>query len=433
MTGPGSVLAQLEECQERLSKLSKCMEVARLIFSSLDLEVVLDRIMTTSREVMKADASSLMLLDEGRQELVFQVAQGSVGDTLREGFRLPLSQGIAGAVCRSGEAILVEDAYQDPRFHREFDDKTGYRTRSLLCVPLKINDRVIGVAEVINKLDGTPFTKEDLDTFATLCQHAAIAIENARIHNALLRKERIERDLALARAVQQRFLPEGVPKVQGFLLASYYQAALEVGGDFFDFVPLGNGRWGIIIGDVSGKGVSSALYMARVTSDLRMLAMRRRAPSRVMEQLNKDLCERSQNGTFATILYLVIKEGSPLIRFVNAGHIPPYIWRKDTGLLQPASVLGDPPAGILRERTFRTRSFRIKDGDYLLLVTDGLLEARNTCGQSFGWEGVRKALNSAPDDPQGVVEILARELQEFSGRGPQADDVTLVVLKASTT
>ncbi len=420
--------AQLASCQERIRRLSMCMEVSRLISSSLNLGEVLDRIMTTSRKLMQADASSLMLLDEKSGDLVFQVAQGQVGERLREGFRLPKGQGIAGCVCQSGEPILVEDAYKDPRFHKDFDERTGYRTRSILCVPLKLKDRIIGVSQVINKLDGTPFSQEDLETFTDLCRHAAIAIENARMHEALLLKERMDRDLALASTVQHSFLPKDLPRVEGYSFWAHYSPALEVGGDFYDFIPLKSKRWGLLIGDVSGKGVASALYMARLTSEFRTKALQLGSPSRVVNQINAQLCQDGQRGTFVTLLYLVLEPATGLVRFVNAGHIPPLVWRSAWGRLIKLSGKGGPPLGILSNVSYRCYKFRLAPGDRLLLLTDGLLEARNKRGESFGWQRIEASVGVGSYSPQELLQRLVHALESFRAEAPQADDLTLVAL-----
>ncbi len=421
--------ALLRSCQERIQRLSMCMEVSRLISSSLDLGEVLDRIMRTSREIMQADASSLLLLDEKSGELVFQVAQGQVGERLKEGFRLPKGQGIAGFVCESGEPLLVEDAYKHPRFHREFDERTGYRTRSMLCVPLKVKDRIIGVSQVINRLDNRPFTPEDLETFTDLCRHAAVAIENARMHEALVLKERMDRDLALASIVQHSFLPRELPRVEDYSFSAHYSPALEVGGDFYDFIPLKARRWGLLIGDVSGKGVASALYMARLTSDFRTRALQVGSPSRLLNQMNAELCRNGQRGAFVTLLYLVLEPASRKVRFVNAGHLPPLLWRP--GARRPSRLWskGGPPLGILESLCYRSYSFRMEEGDCLLLLTDGLLEARNPRGESFGWERIEAALaSSGSSSAQGVIESLVEAVERFKGNAPQADDVTMIAL-----
>ena len=175
----------------------------------------------------------------------------------------------------------------DARFNREFDRMTGYRTQTILCVPLKIKERVIGVSQVINKLDGSNFNEEDKETLSLLCAHAAIAVENARLHHEILRTQQIEQDLAFATSIQLSFLPQEMPRLQGFRFSTHYQPAREVGGDFYDFIPLDDDFVGILIGDVSGKGVASALFMARFTTDFRVMAIREQDPERLMRRANK--------------------------------------------------------------------------------------------------------------------------------------------------
>jgi sigma-B regulation protein RsbU (phosphoserine phosphatase) len=426
--GRKGLARELEHCRERIRRLTMCAEVSRLISSSLELEEVLDRIMTTSRDVMQADASSLLLLDEESDELVFQVAQSKVGDRLKHGFRLKRGQGIAGAACETGEPILIEDAYKDPRFHREFDLQTGYRTRSILCVPLKIKDRVIGVSQVINKLDGTPFTQEDLATFTSLCAHAAIAIENARIHRALLRKQQMESDLAFATTVQQSFLPQGLPEIPGFWFRAHYQSAQEVGGDFYDFIPLRGKRLGILIGDVAGKGVSSALYMARLTSDFRFLASHRRGAAQAVEGINELLCQRSQRGMFVTLLYLILDASRRSVQFVNAGHLPPVLWNGSKGHLVLLKEAGGPPLGILPGRRYRSARVELDVEDCLALATDGVLEAKDPRGTPFGWDRFLGLVSRGDSQANSVLGRVIGGLREFVAGSPPTDDITLVTL-----
>ena len=207
--------AAIEKMRERLENLKECFRVSGLINSSLQLDEVLENIMTTSRSILGADACSLMLVDEKSDELVFEVAQGPVADKLKGGLRIRRGQGIAGNVHDSGEPLLIENAYEDARFNREFDRMTGYRTQTILCVPLKIKERVIGVSQVINKLDGSNFNEEDKETLSLLCAHAAIAVENARLHHEILRSQQIEQDLAFATSIQLSFLPQEMPKLEG--------------------------------------------------------------------------------------------------------------------------------------------------------------------------------------------------------------------------
>lgn len=418
----------LRLCKERVRNLKECFRVSALINSTLDLDLVLERIMTTSREILRADACSLMLVDEETGELVFTVAQGPVAGQLKAGFRLPKESGIAGHVFLTGEPLLVEDAYNHPLFHSDFDRRTGYRTHSLLCVPLYARERVIGLTQVINHLDGTPFNEEDLETLTLLSAHAATAIDNARMHVALLRKQRIESDLAFATTVQESFLPQGLPDLPGLRFRAFYKAALEVGGDFYDFIPLDPDRMGILIGDVSGKGVASALYMAKLTADARLLAIREHNPAALVERINDLLCERSRRGMFATFLYMVLDAKRMEIEFVNAGHIPPVVWNAAEDRYEILREKGGPPAGILPGKEYHSSLYRLRPEDAILLSTDGVLEAKGEGNDRFGWERLETTLRRGPSTADALYDRLREDLSHFSSEQSLVDDTTVVLL-----
>lgn len=420
--------ALLRKYEQRLENLTCCFDVCMQINSTLELEKVLDNIMTTSRAVMRADACSLMLADEETEELVFEVAQGSVGPKLKREFRVGKGEGIAGYVFETGKPVIVEDAYKDPRFCPEFDQKTGYRTHSLLCVPLNVKERIIGVCQVINKLDGTAFDQEDLETFSLLSAQAAIAIDNARVHQALLRKQQIESDLAFAATVQQSFLPQNLPQIKGFQFRAHNQAALQVGGDFYDFIPVPGDRLGILIGDVSGKGVSSALYMARLTSDFRLYATHHKGVARAAEEMNDALCERTRWGMFVTLLYLVLNPVKQTISYVNAGHLPPLLWNSSEGRFRSFQNGGGLPLGIISGQRYRSGRIRLHSGDCFLLATDGLIEARDPEGDQFGWKRLELAIRAGDSLAESVYQRVMAALRGFVRGSPQSDDVTMVLL-----
>jgi phosphoserine phosphatase RsbU/P len=420
--------SELSRLRQRLENLKECFKVSSLINSSLELDQVLENIMTTSRSILKADACSLMLVDEKKGELVFEVAQGPVAHKLKGGVRIKKGQGIAGQVYDTGEPILIEDAYGDPRFNQDFDRMTGYHTRSILCVPLKIQDRVIGVSQVINKLDGNPFSAEDEETLGLLCANAAIAVENARLHREILRKQQIERDLAFASSIQLSFLPEKMPIFEGIQFDAFYQAAQEVGGDFYDFIPLDDDRIGVLIGDVSGKGIASALFMARLTTDFRLLALREKDPERLISRINDRVCEQSRRGMFVTLLYMILTKGSNELVYVNAGHLPPVIWNHCEESPAILHGRGGPPLGIVTERRFMVERLSLKACDCILLATDGLIEARNEQGERFGWERLVAVLKTGKSDIEAVKYRIGKAIDEFVKECPQADDTTLVLV-----
>lgn len=426
---PGAgIAAEIERYRERIENLKNCFRISSLINSTLELDQVLENIMTTSRSILNADACSLMLVDEATDELVFTVAQGPVAHQLKAGFRLRKGDGIAGHVFETAQPLLIEDVYKDTRFHHDFDRKTGYRTRSMLCVPLKIKERVIGVSQVINRLDGTAFVAEDEETLSLLCDHAAVAIENARMHRDLLRKQQIESDLAFATSIQLSFLPQCVPELPDFFFHAYYRPALEVGGDFYDFVPLDGDRLGVLIGDVSGKGVASALCMAKLMSDFRLLAVREKEPALLMRRMNRLLFEQSRRGMFVTLLYMVLDASGKKVDYVNAGHVPPVLWNESGGEVMTLREVSGPPLGILDDCDYVGRSLRLQRGDRLLLSTDGLVEAKNIAGERFGWERLKAAVRSAGNGIAEVHRCLVDVVNDFVQECPPSDDTTMVLI-----
>lgn len=412
---------------ERIENLKECFRISSLINSSLELEDVLQNIMTTSRSILKADACSLMLVDEKSGELVFEVAQGPVAHMLTGKVRIRKGQGIAGHVFETGEPVLIEDAYADQRFSHDFDRMTGYRTRSILCVPLKIKDRVIGVSQIINKLDDSSFNSEDEETISLLCASAAVAIENARLHREMLRQQQMDQDLAFASSIQLSFLPREMPQFDGFRFASHYQAARVVGGDFYDFIPLEEDKMGILIGDVSGKGVASALFMARLTSDFRLLSVREKDPEKLIGRINQRICDQSCRGMFVTLLYMVLTRGSSEIRYINAGHLPPVLWNSEGKRFAVLSG-GGPPLGILPECRFASQAASLGRGDCILLATDGVLEAKCAIGTRFGWERLEKVMRSGASDVESVKARVGKAMKDFVEECPQADDTTIVLV-----
>ena len=416
---------EIARLNQKIKRLSTLIEVNALISSSLDLDTILENVMAISKKVMNADASSLMRVDEKTNELVYQVAQGTVGEKLKQEFRLKMGQGIAGTVAEEGKPLLLEDAYSHPKFHRAHDDATGYRTRSMITVPLKVGDRVTGVAQVINRLDGRPFDQDDLDLFTALSSLAAIALENARMHQTLLEKQRLVKDMEFARTVQESFLPQTPPELPGYRFSAHYTPALEVGGDFYDFIPLDERRMGIVIGDVSGKGVPAALSMAKLGSDMRTLAFTEPSPADALAKLNDLLAGRSRRGMFATLLYIELDASAGTMVLSNAGHLPPII-RKADGRLEKVAKAGGAPLGMLPGMRFGQETVELEAGSTVVLYTDGIVEAMNGKEELYGYDRFEILLKKGPADPGRLREAVIGDVNRFTGLSPQHDDMTMV-------
>ena len=421
--------ADIARLELKISRLSTLIEVNGIISSSLNLDQILENVMTISKQVMNADASSLMLIDERTRELVYQVALGEVGVKLKQEFRLKMGQGIAGTVAEEGKALLIEDVYTHPKFFRGHDEATGYRTKSMIAVPLKVGERITGVAQVINRLDGDPFDADDLELFAALCGMAAIAIENAKMHGSLMEKQRLVKDMEFARTVQESFLPQHAPEVRNYKFSAHYTPAQEVGGDFYDFIRLDRGRTGIVIGDVSGKGVPAALYMAKLGSDLRTLAFTEGDPAAALTKLNVLLAERSRRGMFATLLYVELDGETGRLIMANAGHLPPLLKKAD-GSVGKLPTAGSAPLGILPTLSFTRQLASLEPGDTVVLYTDGIIEAMNARDELYGYERFEALIAVSPADPEAMKAAIVEDVNRFTGLSPQHDDMTLVCFGA---
>ena len=420
---------EITRLEQKIKRLSTLIDVNALISSSLNLDQILENVMTISKQVMNADASSLMLIDEKTNELVYEVALGTVGAKLKQEFRLQMGQGIAGTVAQEGKPLLIEDVYTHPKFYRGHDEATGYRTKSMIAVPLKVGERITGVAQVINRLDDKAFDKDDLELFIALCSMAAIAIENAKMHRSLMERQRLVKDMEFARTVQESFLPQHAPEIVNYRFSAHYTPAQEVGGDFYDFMRLDRVRTGIVIGDVSGKGVPAALYMAKLGSDLKTLAFTEKDPAAALKKLNDLLAERSRRGMFATVLYLELDSESGRMTLSNAGHLPPIVKRSD-GTVKRFSPAGGSPLGILPGMEFGQETLMLGPGDTVVLYTDGIIEAMNARDELYGYERFEELIRKSPSDPDALKSAIIGDVNRFTGLSPQHDDMTLVCFGA---
>jgi len=425
---------ELAALRKKVHNLSSLIEVSIIINSTLDLEKLVCLVMEKAQTVMDAEASSVMLINEEEDILECQVALGEVGEKVRK-IQLKMGEGIAGWVASKGVPLNVPDVTQDPRFFSKSDESTGFKTRSILAVPLKVKERVIGVAEVINRSDGQPFDEDDIDLFSTFCRQVAMAIDNARMHRYLLEKERLEQQLESAKIIQQSFMPQSLPSgPQGlFDVAARNLPATAVGGDFYDFIDFDGESAALILGDVSGKGVPAALYMARLVSDLRFQAQMTREPAPLLRLINDLLVQRSRRGMFVTLVYGLLDVHRGRLTYSNAGHLP-LLWvqarrRRITWLKGDQGV----PLGVLPAANFPQQQIDLEGGDFVILVTDGVVEAKNRRGAQFGFERLERLIGRGLHGPLHAVEKIIDGVRAFAGDQQQHDDVTVLALRWNGT
>ncbi|NOX34656.1 MAG: SpoIIE family protein phosphatase [Deltaproteobacteria bacterium] len=420
--------SDLKACINKVERLSNCIEIANLINSELSIGKLLSNVMGATKKAFGADAVSMLLLDEKTGDLTFQIALGDVGDEIKEIYRLKKGHGIAGLVAGTGIPLNIKDAYLHPEFSPEWDRKTNYRTRAMLCVPLKVRGEIIGIIQVINKL-ANPFffSDEELEMLITISSSAAVAIDTAKMHKIILQKETLERDLKLAKEVQESFLPKELPLVDKYRFAALNQPALEIGGDFYNFFRLPSNKLGIVLGDVSGKGISASLFMARLTSDLQYYTLLYPDPGELVTQMNKVLCERAKRGMFVTLVYMLLDTVEDRIRIANAGHMSPVCSNdKGVSLLGHDSKKG-PPLGIIPDVEYEQEIFKLEKNSSVTIYTDGVIEAKNADGELFGIKRLLKEIETRPNDPDLIVKGITGKVDKFTVTEGRSDDLTLLV------
>jgi serine phosphatase RsbU (regulator of sigma subunit)/anti-sigma regulatory factor (Ser/Thr protein kinase) len=301
-----------------------------------------------------------------------------------------------------------------------------------LVVPLIARGELIGILNLGPRLSDQDYSSDDRRLLEHLATQAAPAVRVAQLvreqQAEALARERIAQELRVAHLIQQHFLPDDVPAVEGWALAAYYRPAREVGGDFYDFVPLENGRLGIVIADVTDKGVPAAMVMAAARSLLRASAQRLVSPGQVLERVNEQLCPTMPPNMFVTCLYGVLNPRSGRLVYANAGHDAPYV-RDAHGGVSEMRARGM-PLGLMLSMEYEEKELCLRPGDQVLFHSDGLAEAHNPRREMFGFPRVKALVAEHSGDGAELLRHLLEELENFTGPGwQQEDDVTLLTLQ----
>ncbi len=402
--------------------LEMLVGVTQEFATSLDLDETLQHSAERVRELLSAEASSLFLLEDG--QLVCRAASGPIDIT---GLTLALDQGIIGRTVRHNRPFMVRDVKADSDFAGTVDQTTGFITRSILSVPLRVKQTCIGALELINKADRDGlFNQHDQEVLMALASLAALAIHNARMAGALVEQERLRHELALARVIQSSLLP--TPMKDPCCIAGLNLPAREVSGDFFDYMPLGDGRLAFNLADVAGKGMDAALLMAKTSSLLRCLGKQLTRPDELLARVNDELCETATRGKFVTVVAGVLDPVSGEVVLANAGHQPPLLHRGGNDFIEfPAP---SPPIGVIPGLSFPITRLTLGESA-LYLFTDGLTEAKDDDGRSVEVTGVQHLIHRFASLPkQERIEHIA---DAIAGNGGKLhDDITLLVLEGAS-
>lgn len=407
-----------------------------------DLSGLLLRILNQSRPWIQAEACSIFLPVEETGELLIHSAQGENAPQLGR-LRVPKGKGIVGSAMEGRQTIRVDDASQDARFYGQVDEKTGWKTKALLAAPLLDGGDCVGVIEFLNPIGRPAFTQTDetmVEYFAGLVASALIRI---RAQEAAIERAAVQRDLDLARELQEGLLPKVFPtllEAPGIDLFARLEPAKEVSGDLYDFFPVEPGRMCFVVGDVSGKGIAAGIFMAVTRTLIRATAVPGRSPLDIMTRVNRQLAQENQASLFVTMILGIVDTKTGQMVYAQGGHNPPLLMTAEgKSRYEPT---GGMPLGIFEDAKFGERELRLEVGETLLVYTDGVTEAMNEAKDLFGEHRLEQAVErvgagagagagagEAELSPEKIVERVLEKVGDFVLEAERSDDIALLVIQ----
>ena len=397
--------------------------------SSLNLDETLSIVFYNILNIIRAEAGSIFLMDDRKPELVCRICQGPKDSSIL-GLRVPVGKGIVGNVAQTRAIDVTMNVQTDKRHFGQFDQKTGFVTRSMVSVPLIFNEELLGVVQVVNKEHGREFQQDDIHLLKALSNGAAIAIQNVKYAQRLLQEERIRSELLIAHQIQQGILPRPFPPQPGVHFEALNLPAKVVSGDFYDYFQVSDDEFAFVIGDVCGKGVPAAIFMASSRSMIKAQAVSNPRPASVMPLANRLIAQDAQAGMFVTVLYGLYNTRTRVLSYTNAGHTRPLLLRPSTGCCS-SLFNANLPMGMFEHIDFSHVEMELRQGDMLLLYTDGINEAENMDGKQFGMDHLARIVSeSSARSPIDLIKAIIEEVTQFSEGQEQKDDITLLIMQA---
>lgn len=413
-------------------KLRLLLDITKKISRSLDLQEVINLVMDTLGTLLPYDAAGIYIIQGQKESAEGTTASSAVYraeavrgydiDDLVE-LRLKMGEGIIGYVATRGEPVISPDVQNDPRYVNAREE-----TRSEMVAPIISNDEVIGVFDLESD-HVNAYTPDDLQVLMLLASQVAIIIEKVMLHEQLVEKKRLEGQLEVARQVQLELLPPADPNIEGFEISAYNFPTEEVSGDYYDWVRIYDDQIGMVIADVSGKGVPAALLMAFLRASLRAAIHIGYAPHISMAKVNYLLWESIERNQFVTAFYGVLDASNKTLAYTNAGHNPPLLLDKD-GTARFIER-GGLPLGMFRDTRYYEYYLSIEPGQVIVLYTDGVTEAVNKEGEEYGRERLARAvLDAQALSAREMISRLHRDVIDWTQGQGADDDITFFIIKA---
>jgi len=404
--------------------LRRILEVTRKLAAPFDLDTMLNEVVAASLSILDAERGTVFLYDEEADELVVRVATG-VGS-----FRIPSDKGVVGESAKTRQLINVRDCYSDPRFNREIDKRTGYRSRCMLTIPLiGYEDSLIGVLQILNKKSGV-FDEQDEFVASALAAQAAVVLHRVKLTEAMIVTEKLDREITVARDVQMGTLPKVMPRITGYDVSGTFSPTDQTGGDLFDFVQLDDNKLFLLMGDATGHGIGPALSATQVRAMLRVALRLGATLDEAFVHVNDQLVEDLPADRFVTAFFGLLDASEHVVRFHSGGQGPIMHYHAATRTYDWHEASTFPLGYMNQTRLGDAMSIRIEPGDILGLISDGIYEYENAAGVRFGQDGIATVIaehyNATADE---LVHHIMRSARQHGGSVPQADDITIVLVR----
>jgi phosphoserine phosphatase RsbU/P len=404
-------------------KLSALLEITNSLGKALSVDEILPRLLDSLFKIfVQADRGFVVMRPKPDGPLVpVAVKSRREGDE----HKMRISRTIVEEAVTSRKAILSADAATDERFGMA-QSIADFSIRSMICAPMIDSDGVpMGVIQIDTLNQRSRFTDDDLEVLAGVASQAALSIDNAKMHQQMLSQQAMTRDLELARRMQRALLPSKPPEVPGYCFFDYYQSARQVGGDYYDYVELPGGRFAVIVGDVAGKGVSAALLMARLSSDVRFLLASEEDPAIAVQKINAGFANADWQDKFVTMIVAVVDPATHKLTLVNAGHMAPLL-RANGGTVE---TIGEEaaglPLGVTDDYPYEANHRDLAPGDFLTIFTDGFSEAMNSERELYGLERLTQEISSPALSVVDLGRHILEDVRKFVSGYAQSDDMCL--------
>lgn len=406
------------------TKLRAMIEITQNLSRATDVEEILPKVLDSLFNIFSQADRGFVVLATPEGRLIPKAFKQRAAKE-EEGARM--SRTIINEVIKQKQAILSADAASDARFELS-QSIADFRIRSMMCAPLVNGEGdVLGVIQIDTLDQRARFTNDDLDVLGSVALQAAFAIDNAQLNENKLRQQKVQADLNAARQVQKNLLPTAPPVVDGYQFFDFYEAANEVGGDFYDYLVLRDGRVAVVLADVSGKGVAAALVMAKLSADFRYCLASEPTASTAVDKINQSFCSAGWEGRFATFVLALVDPKANKVVMVNAGHMPPFIRRANGKVEELSPEIAGLPLGVTDGITYESAEIMLEPGEMVTLFTDGISEALNPDNELYTLQRLQAQLGKGADNATTLGRAILDDVKRHAANRAQSDDMCLVV------